>query len=288
MSEASTPPPAPCPRTRTAGASAAGSRCARAGPRGVGISRISSDTGPVCPGRSRASGYALAPMPPTPRPFPAFIADAPQDVAPYGRWGERLLEEVASAAEALADEAGAQCDREAVKWFPDRAWGGRVYVPLTARTKDAQGGPVEYFGHVSFVRSDDEEAEPAELRASADFTDVTADDNPDWRIDLNDEVIGRWRTDGDRGGDVTLVWGLPLVPGAVAATAEIDEEVLDQVAVVKGRFTLVAVDALHGFGEDLYLEVKLWDRQLREVAAESLYEEAEPQEAGSDVEEGER
>src|SRR5438046_403475 len=79
--------------------------------------------------------------------------------------------------------------------------------------------------------------------------------------------------------DVTLVWGLPLVRGAVAATAEIDEEVLDQVAVVNGRFTLVAVDALHGFGEDLYLEVKLWDRQLREVAAESLYEEAEPQEA---------
>jgi hypothetical protein len=198
-------------------------------------------------------------MPPTPRPFPAFIADAPQENEPYGRWADRLVEEFATACE-------------------PRAWGGRVYVPLTARTEDSDGRPIEYFGHVSFVRpAEGEEEEPREARASADFTDVTADENPDWKIDLNDDVIGGWRTDGDRGGDVTLVWGLPLVRGAVAATAEIDEEVLDQAAVVKGRFTLVAVDALRGFGEDLYLEVKLWDRHLREVAAESLYEEAEPE-----------
>ena len=217
-------------------------------------------------------------MPPTSRPFPAFIADAPQENEPYGRWSERLVEEFASACEPLADEASVPLDREAVKWFPERAWGGRVYVPLTARTDDSEGRPIEYFGHVSFVRpGEGEEEEPREARASADFTDVTADENPDWKIDLNDDVIGNWRTDGDRGGDVTLVWGLPLVRGAVAATAEIDEEVLDQAAVVKGRFTLVAVDALRGFGEDLYLEVKLWDRQLREVAAESLYEEAEPE-----------
>ena len=218
-------------------------------------------------------------MPPTPRPFPSFVADAPQEAAPYGRWGDRLLEEFALAAEPLADEAGAAFDREAVRWFPDRAWGGRVYVPLTSRAEDADGAPIEYFGHVSYVPADEgEEAEPTEFRAKADFTDVTAEDNPDWRIDLNDDVIGAWRTDGDRGGDVTLVWGLPLVRGAVAATAEIDEEVLDQAAVVKGRFTLVAVDALRGFGEDFYLEVKLWDRRLREVAAESLYEDAGPDE----------
>jgi hypothetical protein len=34
------------------------------------------------------------------------------------------------------------------------------------------------------------------------------------------------------------------------------------------------VDALRGFGDDLYLEVKLWDRTLRQIAAESLYDEA--------------
>ncbi len=72
---------------------------------------------------------------------------------------------------------------------------------------------------------------------------------------------------------MTLIWGLPLVRGAVAATAELGDEVVDQAAVEEGRFTLVAVDAVHGFGDELYLEVRLWDRQLRQVAAESLYDE---------------
>ena len=85
---------------------------------------------------------------------------------------------------------------------------------------------------------------------------------------------------------MTLVWGLPLVRGAVAATAEIGEDVVDQAAVVDGRFTLIAVDALRGFGDDLYLEVKLWDRHLREVAAESLYEEAAPEEEAAEADPG--
>jgi hypothetical protein len=225
-------------------------------------------------------------MPPTARPIPAFIADAPLEKKPYGRWEERLVEEFALACEPLADEAGAPLAREAIRWFPERGWGGRVYLPVSARAKAAEG-PVEFFGQISFVRLD--EGEPDDVRANAEFTDVTADENPDWRIDLNDDVIGRWRTDGDRGGDVTLVWGLPLVRGAVAATAEVGGEVVDQVAVVEGRFTLVAVDALRGFGEDLYLEVKLWDRHLREIAAESLYEEAEDAEdAGPPVEKAPR
>ena len=131
---------------------------------------------------------------------------------------------------------------------------------------------VEYFGWVSFVGGADDE-EPQELRAKADFTDVTADENPDWQIDLNDDVLGSWRTDGGRGGDVTLIWGLPLVRGAVVATAELDGEVLDQAPVADGRFTLVAVDAITGFGDDLFLTVRLWDRRVQQVAAESLYDE---------------
>ena len=88
-----------------------------------------------------------------------------------------------------------------------------------------------------------------------------------------------WRADGGRGGDITLIWGLPLVRGAVAATAELDGEVLDQAAVEDGRFTLIAVDAVTGFGDDLYLEIVLWDRTLRRaVATESLYAEAEEEE----------
>jgi hypothetical protein len=222
-------------------------------------------------------------MPPVPRPFPRFIADAPREGKPYGRWEDRLARELAAACEPLAAEAGAPLDPETLRWFPERTWGDRVYVPATGRAGEeaASGQPddaeqaagplaLEYYGWVSFERSS--EGEPAELRAHADFTDVTAEDNPDWRIDLSDEVIGSWRAEGDRGGDVTLVWGLPMVRGAVAATAELDGEVLDQAAVQDGRFTLVAVDAVRGFGDDLYVEIRLWDRTLREIATESLYE----------------
>ena len=74
-------------------------------------------------------------------------------------------------------------------------------------------------------------------------------------------MVGQWRADGGRGGDVTLIWGTPLVRGALAVTAELDGEVLDQAAVNEGRFTLMAVDAVHGFGDDLFLEIKLWNRQ---------------------------
>jgi hypothetical protein len=130
---------------------------------------------------------------------------------------------------------------------------------------------IEYFGWVSFERPG--EGEPRDLRARADFTDVTAEDNPDWKIDLSDDVIASWRAEADRGGDITLIWGLPMVRGAVAATAELDGEVLDQAPVKDGRFTLVAVDAVKGFGDELYLEVKLWDRLLRQIASESLYTE---------------
>jgi hypothetical protein len=219
--------------------------------------------------------------PPISRPFPRFIADAAQEKPPYGRWAERLGEEFARACEPLAAEAGAPLDPETLKWFPERAWGGRVYVPVTGSGApradgDADEGTpaIEYFGHVSLDRP--EEGESRDLRATADFTDVTAEDNPDWRVDLNDDVIGAWHADGGRGGDITLIWGLPLVRGAAAATAELDSEVLDQTAVEDGRFTLVAVDAVHGFADDLYLEIVLWDRTLRRVVArESLYDEPE-------------
>jgi hypothetical protein len=210
--------------------------------------------------------------PPVSRPYPRFIADAAQEGRPYGRWGERLGGDFERACRTLAEEAGVALVPDSLQWFPDRSWGGRVYVPVTGRGAESEGGGrVEYFGHVSFVHP--EGGEPRDLRARADFTDVVAEDNPEWRIDLNDDVIGAWRTDGGRGGDVTLVWGVPLVRGAVAATAELDEEVIDQAAVDDGRFTLVAVDAVKGFGDDMFLAVRLWDRRVRELAAESLYDE---------------
>jgi hypothetical protein len=224
--------------------------------------------------------------PPINRPFPRFIADSPQEGRPYGQWAKRLEEEFAKACGPHAGEAGAPLDPDTVRWFPERGWGGRVYVPCVGRAIEPTGGGesdegqqasgavlVEYFGHVSFVRPED--GEPADLRGSADFTEVTAEDNPHWTIDLSDDVIGAWRAEGDRGGEITMVWGLPLVRGAVAATAELDGEVLDQAPVQDGRFTLIAVDAVRGFGDELFLEVRLWDRTLRQIATESLYDEAD-------------
>jgi len=215
-------------------------------------------------------------VPPIRRPFPRSIADASQEGRPYGRWEDRLRETFAAECESLTAEAGAALDPMTVKWFPDRTWGGRVYVPATGRAvepttgEDGEAMLAEYYGWVSFDPGGEEDG-PADLRARADFTDVTAEENPDWKIDLNDDVIGSWRTDGGRGGDVTLIWGLPLVRGAVAATAELDGDTLDQTPVADGRFTLVGVDAVTGFGDDLFLEVKLWDRSVRQIASESLY-----------------
>ena len=212
--------------------------------------------------------------PPISRPIPRFIADSAQEKLPYGRWAERLREELERACEPLAAEARAPLDPDSVAWFPERGWGGRVYVPATARgSSEGDAAPIEYYGHVSFVRPDD--GEPSELRAVADFTDVIADDNPEWRIDLNDDVIGKWRTDGGRGGEVTLVWGVPLVRGAVVATAELGDEVVDQAPVEDGRFTLLAVDAVKGLGPDLFLDIQLWDRRVNRVASESLYDQPE-------------
>ncbi len=90
-------------------------------------------------------------------------------------------------------------------------------------------GTLELFGHVSY--SLPQGGEPADFQAKADFTDVLAEDNPDWRIDLNDDVVGRWRNENGRAGAVTLVWGRPLVRNALAATAELDGETVDQEAI---------------------------------------------------------
>jgi hypothetical protein len=215
---------------------------------------------------------------PNPRPIPRFIADSTQAGIPHGRFAERLGEEFRTACEAIEDLPDGVDFPAEIAWFPERAWGGRVWVPATAHAAapgDAAGGegadgrPLELFGYVSYVQPED--GDPTDLRGHADFTDVLAEDNPEWRIDLNDEVIGRWRGENGRAGAVTLVWGRPLVRGAVAATAVLDAETVDQEAVSQGRFTLIALDALEGYGDDVFMQVKVWSSRAIELASESLY-----------------
>jgi hypothetical protein len=205
---------------------------------------------------------------PNPRPIPRFVADTTQEGIPHGRFAERLREEFARAVAAVEDlPEGAELPAE-VDWFPERAWGGRVWVPGSART-DSEEGRLELFGHVSYVQPP--QGEQRDFAAKADFTDILAEDNQDWRIDLNDDVIGRWRGENGRAGAVTLVWGRPLVRGAVAATAVLEDETVDQELISQDRFTLVALDALEGYGDEIFMEVKLWSRRGDELASETLY-----------------
>jgi hypothetical protein len=207
-------------------------------------------------------------MPPNPRPIPQFIADTTQEGIPHGRFAERLTTAFREAVEEIADLPAGAAVPDELDWFPERAWGGRVWVPCSVRAESAEG-KLEIFGHVSYVQPAG--GDPSDFRAKADFTDVLAEDNQDWRIDLNDDVIGRWRGENGRAGAVTLVWGRPLVRNAVAATAELETETVDQEEISQDRFTLVALDALEGYGDEIFMQVKLWSRRAQELASESLY-----------------
>jgi hypothetical protein len=114
-----------------------------------------------------------------------------------------------------------------------------------------------------------EAGEPSDFEATADFTAETAERNPEWKIDLNDEQIGRWRGEDGHVATVSLVWGSPLVDGGAIVTGELAGLAVDQCVLVEDRFTLVAPD---DYRSDL-LEIKLFDHTGRELARESLYED---------------
>ena len=75
---------------------------------------------------------------------------------------------------------------------------------------------------------------------------------------------------------MTLVWGVPLIPGGAIVTAELASLAVDQCELVEERFTLVAPD---NYRSD-YLEVKLWDKRGSELASESLYVDDDEDEDG--------
>lgn len=191
---------------------------------------------------------------------PRFAAEPSQEHLPTGRWADTLRAELLGAAQDLGDVG----EPGEVVWFPDRTYAGRTFVPATMRTSSN----LELFGYVSYVVG----SEPGEFHTVTDVTEEIAAEHPEWSIDLCDEIIGRWRGQGGRTAQMTLVWGVPIVTGGAVATAELGGRVrvtVDQCPLVENRFTLIAAD---DFGGDT-LEVRVYDDRGKELATESLYEE---------------
>ena len=202
-------------------------------------------------------------MPPSHPPIPCNVAEPPQEPTPQGRWADRLRAEFLAAAQDL-DQVGEPGE---LAFHPDRTWHGYTYIPVSAGTAN----DYELYGYVRFVAGTDGRHQ-SDFTAYADFTEETAERNPDWRLDLCDEVVGSWRGGDDRVASMTLVWGRSLVEGGSVATAELGEHTVDQCRLVDERFTLLAPDDY----ADALLEVRLYSEGGEELARESLYDDDEP------------
>ena len=215
-------------------------------------------------------------MPPEERFVPRFAAEPPLEELPYGRWAERLSAEFLGACLALDGEEADLGEPGEIRWYPDRTWNGRTYVPGTSITANGY----ELFGHVSFVPAV-EGGDPSDFATQVDFTEETAERNPDWKLDLCDEVIGSWRGHNGAVAAITLIWGRPLISGGAIVTAELAGLAVDQCELHEERFTLIAPD---DYRHDL-LEIKLFAARGEELACESMYagDEGEGDEPGENA-----
>ncbi|MGO9898477.1 MAG: hypothetical protein ACLP0J_02015 [Solirubrobacteraceae bacterium] len=216
-------------------------------------------------------------MPPTDRFVISFAAEPPQDALPYGRWADTLRQHFLDACAGIDSDDEQIGTPGEIKWFPDRTFAGRTYVPAVARTSEGY----ELFGFVSFAEGGEGGTAPSDFVAYADFTNELAETNPDWKLDLNDEVIGTWRGEQGKTAEMTLVWGVPMIPGGVLVTAELANLAVDQCEIIDERFTLIAPDNYRGD----FLDVKLWDKRGGELAAESLYADEDDEDEEEEEEE---
>src|SRR3954454_17895681 len=86
-------------------------------------------------------------MPPVERFVCRFAAEPPQADTPEGEWAGTLQGEFLGACLRIDTEGEELGHAEELRWFPDRTWAGRTYVPVTARTTSG----VDAFGNVSFA-----------------------------------------------------------------------------------------------------------------------------------------
>ena len=217
-------------------------------------------------------------MPPTDRFVISFAAEPPQQSLPYGRWADVLREQFLAAC-ADIDSDGEEIGDSRVRsaGSPTAPSAAVTYVPAVARTEIGY----ELFGYVSFTETGS--AGPENFEARADFTGDVAEANPDWQLDLNEMVLGSWRGEAGNSAEMTLVWGVPLIPGGAVVTAELADHAVDQCELVEQRFTLIAPDNYRGD----YLDIKLWGKRGEELAAESLYAEDDESDDEADASNGE-
>jgi len=219
-------------------------------------------------------------MAPTDRFVISFAAEPPQEALPYGRWSDTLRDHFLAACREIDAEGNDLGEAGEIAWFPDRSYAGRTYIPAVARTTTGY----ELFGFVSFAEGGEQGSRgPVDFVARVDYTSETAEDNPEWKLDINDEVVAQWRGEQGNVADMTLVWGVPMIAGGAIVTAELADLAVDQCQLVEERFTLVAPD---NYRQDL-LEIKLWDRSGTELASESLYVDDEDEDEDADAEDEE-
>ena len=175
---------------------------------------------------------------------------------------------------ASPSEAGAPLDPETIEWFPERGWGGRVFVPVTGRATEPSERRAE----------DEEQARPG---ASTSATSPSCaprtaspatsrpgrlhrrhrrgqprlEDRPQRRRDRR--LAGRGRT-----GAATSPWSGACRWCAArsrpppSSTARSSTRPPSRTAASRWSPSTPS----RGFGDDLYLEVTLWDRTLRQIA----------------------
>src|ERR1019366_2770324 len=212
-------------------------------------------------------------MPPTDRFVISFAAEPPQEALPYGRWADPLRDYFLAACREIESDGEELGEPVEIAWFPDRTYAERTFVPAVARTTTGY----ELFGFVSFREGPG--GGPSDFEARADFTAELAEANPDWKLDLNDDVVASWRGEEGKRAEMTLVWGVPMVAGGATVTAELANLAVDQCELIDERFTLLAPDNYRGD----YLEVKLWDKRGEQLAAESLYVEEDDENQAEDA-----
>ena len=171
--------------------------------------------------------------------------------APRRQWADTLQAEFLAACLRIDTEGTELGDAGSMTWFPDRTWAGRTFVPVT--TPHQHG--LDLFGYVSFTPGDRRRRARTTSTRAADFTDETADANPEWKMDLCEEVIGGWRGEGGRGGGDDARVGRADRPRRRERHGRAGRRHRRPVRVAENRFTLLAPDAYRGD----YLEIALWD-----------------------------